>query len=344
MHARKTPNPETPMDTIHADGGPRARRTSTFVPLLCAAVLVGCDADGPTPPLVEPVTSRAAAIIENELVSILDLTNAALAAEGANIRVASAEYITNAGSHAAGAMVIAKDVGSKRLPVDFVPNDPRREGWSGPANLAQDDITYAIDRTGDAVPPGGGLSAAQTTAAIQRGMATWEGARCSNLPIVENPDFGLDIGVIAFQNGLGGTTPFVFADVQHAGWRDINFVDGVLGATFTFIFIDLATGEPSDVNGDGLIDAAFREIYYDPSWVWAIDAGPPFVDVESIVLHEAGHGLSQGHFGTVFIKNNGSLKAAPRAVMNALYSDVQQSLLGTDNGGHCSIWANWPRR
>ena len=33
---------------------------------------------------------------------------------------------------------------------------------------------------------------------------------------------------------------------------------------------------------------------------------------------------------------------APEAVMNAAYTGPQRELLGTDNGGHCSIWGNWP--
>jgi hypothetical protein len=164
---------------------------------------------------------------------------------------------------------------------------------------------------------------------------------CSNLPITKNPDFGLDIGVVAFLNGLGGS-PFVFADVQHAGWRDINFAGGILGVTFTFIFID-DDGNPVDQDNNGLADVAFREIYYDPSFGWADDGvDDNDIDVESVAVHEAGHGLSQAHFGTVRLKNDGSLKASPRAVMNALYSEPFRALTGTDNGGHCSNWANWP--
>ena len=65
-------------------------------------------------------------------------------------------------------------------------------------------------------------------------------------------------------------------------------------------------------------------------------------DVETIALHEAGHGLSQAHFGTAFIDNgSGQLHFAPRAVMNAAYSGIQNSIDQTDNAGHCSIWANW---
>jgi hypothetical protein len=30
--------------------------------------------------------------------------------------------------------------------------------------------------------------------------------------------------------------------------------------------------------------------------------------------------------------------------MNAGYSGVNQQVTATDNGGHCSIWANWPNQ
>jgi hypothetical protein len=277
---------------------------------------------------------------DDALVSIMDGINASLAAEGANYRVAVAEYLSVDEGNLQGNEVLAKDVGNKQLAFDFVPFDPRREGWSGPVDGGMDDITFAIDRTGDAVPVFGGLTGAETTAAIQRAMGTWENVNCSTLPLFENPDFGLDIGLVAFLNGLGGS-PFVFADVQHAGWRDIDFAGGILGVTFTFQFID-GDGNPTDVDSNGKLDAAFREIYYDPSFNWA-DDGVTNVDVESVALHEAGHGLSQAHFGTVRIKNNGELKASPRAVMNALYASPFRALTGTDNGGHCSNWANWPQ-
>ena len=41
-------------------------------------------------------------------------------------------------------------------------------------------------------------------------------------------------------------------------------------------------------------------------------------DIETVALHEAGHGLSQGHFGKAFrTVKNGKLHFSPRAVMNA---------------------------
>ena len=151
-----------------------------------------------------------------DLALIMADVNRELAEQDVDYRVVMAEYMTVDEMEQANT-VLSKDVGNKQLSFDFVPFDGRR-AWSGVTSGPDDDITYAVDMTIDAVPPIGGLSAAATDEAIDRAMATWDAQTCSNLPITQNPDFGIDIGVVAFLNGLGGT-PFVFADVQHAGWR-----------------------------------------------------------------------------------------------------------------------------
>ena len=297
--------------------------------------LAGCqdEAAGPDP-LVAPQFSVSPAA--NAIAAMMDQMNVTLEANGEDLRVAMAEYI-GAGDEA-GATVIARNVGNKMLGADFVPFDPSRAGWSGSVGGADDDITYAIDQTLDAVPPVGGLTAAQTTAAIVRGIGTWDAVTCSALPPTQNPAGAVDIGYVAALNGLGGSFN-VLADVQHAGWRDINFAGGILGVTITFVFV--SGGNPTDIDGNGLLDTAFREVYFDPTWVWQ-DDGVSNIDVESVAAHEFGHGLSQGHFGNIYIKNDGSLKAAPRAMMNALYASPYRSLAGTDVGGHCGIWDAWP--
>ena len=311
------------------------RRTAPMLAALAAMTTLAACQDASVAPVVEveapsfaqiaPAPETAAAIS-----AMMDEMNVALEGAGADFRVAMAEYVT--GGDEAGATLLQKDVGNKQLAFDFVPNDPRRR-WSNGT-----DITYAIDQTGDAISLGGGLTAAQTTAAIQRAMDTWDAQQCSDLGLTQNPDFGLDIGYIAWANGLGGT-PFVFADVQHAGFRDINFAGGVLGATFTLIWVG-ADG-PTDIDNNGKADVAFREIYYDPSWIWA-DDGASNVDVESIALHEMGHGLSQAHFGNLFVKR-GAFAPSPLAGMNAFYGGPQRDLKGTDVGGHCSNWGQWPQ-
>lgn len=271
-------------------------------------------------------------------------TNAALAGAAANYRVVKAEYITSVQSGEVGAEVLAKDVGNKRIGSDYVPNDERREAWSGTAP----GLTYAIDQTADAVPLAGGLSGAETDAAIVRSMETWEEQSCSTLDFTRTVTAD-DIGVVAASIGAP-TSPLTYGDIQHAGFTDLNFGGGTLGVTFTFMFCDPCSPTPvfTDVNGDGLDDTAFAEIYYDPFfddggflWPW-VDDGINDIDVESIALHEVGHGLSQGHFGTVFIKNNGDLNRSPFAVMNALYAEPLRVLQGTDSGGHCGLWDSWP--
>ena len=82
----------------------------------------------------------------------------------------------------------------------------------------------------------------------------------------------------------------------------------IIGATFTFIWVDVATGDPTDMDRNGKEDVAFREIYYNNHFVWSVDT-PAWtdseIDVESIALHESGHGLSQAHFGMVFFDGMG---------------------------------------
>lgn len=314
--------------------------------LLATLFLAACeDAPAPAPTApgtaigeVTPLMLSAAPAGEaaTELASMMDAMNATLAAGDFPYRVAMAEAITAAESGEVGITVLAKDVGNKQLTFDFVPGDPRR-AWSGGGGTA---LTYAIDETGDAVPPFGGLTAAQTTAAITAAHGTWEAVNCSDLGQSRNATFGIDVGVVAYQlsSGVVGS-PFVFADIQHAGWRDLNFATGILGVTYTFGFTD-ANGF-TDIDNNKRADVAFREIYYDPSYSWA-NSGTANVDVESIAVHEIGHGLSQAHFGTVAFKNDGRLQRSPFAVMNAIYSQPLQVLQGTDNGGHCSNWGQWP--
>jgi hypothetical protein len=317
----------------------QTRRLLAWSTVLTAGITLSACSDALEPPRTRdppaPVLSvggpgsAAASILD-----LMDHVNAGLELQGAGYRVEMAEYLTSpASGDEAGATLLARDLGNKRLSADFVAFDPRRT-WSG-SDTGSDDITFAIDQTGDAVPPFGGATAAATTAAIQAAMGTWSSVACSSLAVDQVADFGLDLGVVAFLNNLGGS-PFVVADLMHAGWRDIDFAGGVLGVTFTFVFT--SGGVPTDIDANGQDDVAFREIYYDPSWLWQVGSD---IDVETVALHESGHGLSQAHFGNIFAKE-GVLTASPRAVMNAIYGGVLHDLTGTDRGGHCGNWANWP--
>jgi hypothetical protein len=285
-------------------------------------------------PSVNSIESKhPAAQAQSTSQQIMDLMaqiNANLEANGADHRVEYAEYLTSADSNEAGQTVFFSDRGNKQLSSHFVPGDPRRGGRT--------DITYIVDQAEGAID---GLTVAQTTAAIDRAMATWNGVKCSTIPITKIPDIpGLDLGIVEFLLGqVGG--PFFLADITHAGWLPAGVLpNNVIAVTFTFIFISGPGGPPTDIDNNNKFDVAFREILYNNAFLWRINGN---IDVETVALHESGHGLSQDHFGKAFITgSNGKLHFAPRAVMNAAYSGIQQDIKGTDNGGHCSIWAKWP--
>jgi len=287
------------------------------VVVVCASVVGLC--------LVSTAVAQDSAA--DRLAVIGNAVNAQLDAGGLNYRLEYAEFLTDADSGDLGQIVFFKDRGNKQLTAHFVPGDPR----GGRTN-----ITYTIDQTEGAID---GLTQAQTNAAIARAMTTWNNVNCASIPInaVGNP--GTDIGVIEFLNGLGGS-PFFFADITHAGWLPGGILPpNVIAVTFTFIWIDGA-GNPTDIDNNNKFDVAFREILYNNAFTWRINAN---IDVETVALHESGHGLSQGHFGSAFLTlSNGKLHFDPRAVMNAAYSGIQQTIDQTDNAGHCSIWARWP--
>lgn len=320
-----------------------SKRTSLILPF----ALVSACADNVTTPAPRDLTplSSAAAVNKSTAESILalmDEMNSKAKARGEAFRVGKAEYVTLDGSAEAGAELLARSVGNKRLADDFVAFDPRRADWSGSGPSSSDDITFAVDETGDATPPLGGTSGAAANAAIRRAMTTWRAIGCApGIGLTERSSGGQDLGYLAnLVSRRKVSSDFIAADVTHNGWRDLDFAAGILGVTFTFIFIDDA-GNATDIDRDGRDDVAFREIYYDPSWNWRNGRN---IDIESVALHEAGHGLSQAHFGNLFVRNDGFFDPSPRAVMNAFYSAPLITLLGTDESGHCGNWQSWPNK
>ncbi len=257
-------------------------------------------------------------------------------ADGYGVSVAMAEYLTAEESGQMGTTVFFNNRGNKRLAYDFNP-DLQLDNTTG--------VSYYVDET----RPSQSVPVAASTAAIVRSMNTWDEVQCSDLGMFRVPGTGGSTGLIAAVLGYGGSFDYV-ADVNQAGWLPAAAFDAIapdgsqfiLGVTFTIQFTD-ADGNPIDLNNDGLFDVAWREIYYNDNFLWQDGAGPG-ADIETVSLHEAGHGLSEQHFGKAFrTLSNGKVHFAPRAVMNATYSGVQTTIGQTDNAGHCSLWANWPK-
>jgi hypothetical protein len=282
--------------------------------------------------------------------ALLDSINQSVRAGGAGYQISSAEIsvaFDSAGWQ--GATTIVANDRTHLVGSAFVAQDPRRGGRA--------DITYLVDKSdGVAISRNPATFAlfllpnAVTEPEIDASMHAWEtGPSCHPPTVTKVPDSGADPDVV--DNLVLGTTPGTpFADVTHAGWLPGGFFNlltpgggsFILGVTFTFVFVD-ASGVPTDIDHDGLADVAFREIYYNRGFAWTPDAtNNVAVDIQSVSIHEAGHAFGLGHFGKVFIDNDGAIKYAPKAIMNAVYVGADREIRGTDNGSFCHLWANAP--
>ena len=263
--------------------------------------------------------------------------NAELAAQGLNIAVEEIRFFT-----------IGVGRPSNRIhqqPFRWVPDDPRR--------FAQDnDITYLVDQSDGETASG--LSNADTEAAIDSALGTWDAAKClKKVDIVKRPDSGADPDI--FDSFFPPFPPFpplnneYLADIVSAGWLPRAFFDavggpgggrGILAFSVTFIFID--SNGPTDINGDNYLDTALNEVYYNDTFgdpgddragnPWGIDIMLPGIDVETVALHENGHSLELGHFGP-----------PPAAVMTPIYAGINQDPDAIDHAGMCAVWGSWPK-
>jgi hypothetical protein len=273
--------------------------------------------------------------------------NDTLAASGAAYRVARAEYlVTRDPGQAAGQTVFALDR-ELRLTSRWVPGDTRRATDGGMLRFAH----FAPLMTANAGP---GLPRINAVAAVDASFATWDSRSCTTLDLqkVTLPSTVIPsamVGVPGFTNN-----PFL-ADINTLGYLPGALFDAVLGpgsannvlgVTFTFIWGTDTPGGfvPSDIDGDGRDDTAFKEVWYNDAFRWSL-AGGGFnpVDIESVALHENGHTLELGHFGDIFLTDaNGKLHVSPRAVMNAAILSRLRFPLGTDIAAYCGVFASWP--
>jgi hypothetical protein len=272
-----------------------------------------------------------------QVLAMMQRMNRQLAASGLNAAVEQVEFFTIGNGRPAARI--------HKAGLRFVANDSRRFANG-------DKLRYLVDQSDGATTSG--LTNAQTEAAIDRALATWQAASCfKKVTIVKQPDSGADpdiVDALTSGNPADFGTPFL-ADIVNAGWLPGSFFDaiggpggahGILAVTFSFIFTD-DNGNPTDINGDNLLDTAFAEVYYNDNFgnpvpgdrvnnPWGINVNLPGIDVQTVALHENGHALELGHFGP-----------PPDAVMNPVYAGIRQSPRPVDNAGMCSVWASWPK-
>ena len=281
--------------------------------------------------------------------------NAALEAQGSNMRLAYAEFsVAREGGYDTTKTVFFKNTGNKQLAHHWVPGDER------PAGDPTTDIVYVTDTVDGVANCGSGctIDSVATTAQIDQGMAAWDAIGCASLPIVNGGAYALDLGLVeAIIGGFGSTGLTLEGGITHGGWLPGAFfdaiggpggADNILGVTFTFIWLD-DDGNPADINADGKIDTALREIYMNNNFAWEVGnaMGTGVYDIVAVMNHEQGHALSQAHFGEISLNPRGKLIISPKNGDNVMLAaigsnQVFEGFHGTDTGGHCSIWATWP--
>ena len=282
--------------------GPRAH-TLTF------AILVALLASGAA--LLAPASSFAQEGDPATLTIMLS-SNDGLRAQGMDYIVQQIDYFRRDGSRAS-ARLYAKDFG-------WIPGDTRRNADG--ANL---DVLF------DAANGSTGTTAAAAVGqSIDRARQTWGADEClAGTPLVKATHPGGDVTVFDGLVGDGTVGDPFAADIVVAGFPDgLDAVFGpdTLAFSVTFIFVD-GDGVPTDMDGDGRLDTAHNEIYFNPAFDWTLDAEAAGTDIETTALHELGHSLGLGHFG-----------APPASVMNPVYAGVRRELLPIDHAALCVLY------
>jgi hypothetical protein len=312
---------------------------------------------------------RAAATSDEaaaEISPVLAEMNEQLAAAGMGFQILKAEIVYQGAANAESKTLLLANDRARGIGSEWVKGDPRRGERTG--------VTYAIGGSHFGAPFVWNaahtgfrqLTGPEIVTQIEEGVSAWRDRSCNNaliervaVPAGKDPT-QLDEFFRKLPPSANYAQP---ADIVQAGWQPTQFFrniaggpagDGILGVTFSFIFVD-TKGTPTptddvatDIDGNGKGDLALAEIYYHGGYLWGADGAADVLDFYSIITHETGHALGLNHFGKIFVTKKDlaegieidEVKFAPLAMMNALYLTGRSEIRGTDNSSFCQLWAS----
>lgn len=247
-------------------------------------------------------------------VAILFTGNDGLRAQGMDYLVQQIDFFERDGSRASARFF--------QQEFRWVPADPRR-GAAGPG------LSFLFDTSwGEELP--GGIERPAVEATFGRAVDTWAAAKClDGVPLTQVAHDGSDVTVFDWVVGGGDLGDPFAADVVVAGFpeglEDV-FGSSTLAFSVTFVFVD-GDGRPTDLDGDGHLDTARNEIYLNPEADWSLGGSDGF-DLETTSLHELGHALGLGHFGS-----------PPESVMTPVFAGLKRDLFAIDRAALCVVHA-----
>jgi len=180
------------------------------------------------------------------VLAMMQRMNHQLASSGLNAAVEQVEFFTIGNGRPAARI--------HKAGLRFVANDSRRL-------VDGDKIRYLVDQSDGATASG--LTNAQTEAAIDRALATWQAARCfKKVDIVKQPDSGADpdiVDALVSGNPADFGTPFL-ADIVNAGWLPGSFFDAIGGPGGRQCRHVLGLGLLAEVDGAVSLTAGYRAV------------------------------------------------------------------------------------